>query len=64
MLSLDKWRARSRALRPVVGACCRHEKHRTLGGLKESKMQREGHGSFCSLTVLSEAIVRILHEVL
>lgn len=50
--SLDKWRARSKALRALGGCCCNHERHQAMGGLEESTKKREVLGVF---TVLSGA---------
>lgn len=41
-LPLDKWRAGSRALRPLVGCHCGHGGHRAGGVLEESKNRKEG----------------------
>ena len=50
--SLDRWRARSKALRALRGCCCNHERHQAMGGLEESTKKREVLGVF---TVLSGA---------
>ena len=34
--SLDKGRARSKALRALGGCCCNHERHQAVGRLEES----------------------------
>ena len=50
--SLDKGRARSKALRALGGCCCNHERHQAVGRLEESTKKREVLGVF---TVLSGA---------